>query len=154
MPNSHLKDLLSDAAVLADRLAEGERSLNVMQLDELLKDAGHNPEVLRQRLNDSAQELAAQLRSADTSVPRYLKQLIELTGPLDLLAVRHPAAAIQRLRGFLSGMAAAATSGVSVPMQTLRVMRAYRKNADLTSEDVCYSHGPKCYCEVCRMTNP
>ena len=51
------EELLSEAAALADRLTEGDRALAIDEVDALLKEAGHQPEVLRQRLYEGAETL-------------------------------------------------------------------------------------------------
>lgn len=135
MARKQLERLLSEAAALADRLTEGDSSLAPGEVNELLKEAGYEPDALRRRLHECAGGIAERLRASCKPVPRYLAYVIEASAPLELLAARNPKVALERVRGWVSSLAAAAASGAAPVPKTVIVMRAYRKTTELLPED-------------------
>lgn len=135
MARKQLARLLFEAAALADRLSEGDSTLAPEELNDLLKEAGHEPDALRGRLHEGARGIAQRLREAGKPVPRHLGEVIETTAPLDVLAARRPRTALEKVRRWLRQLASDAATGAAPSPETVAVRRAYRKTAELSRED-------------------
>lgn len=135
MAREQLERLLAEVAALADRLGENIATLTGLEVDEMLTHAGYDPDMLRQRLHQGAQTLAARLRRDGKPVPRYLGPIIDATAPLEMLAARNRPAALKGMRKWFREVAEAVAAGAPVPQESLSVVRAYRKTADLTPQD-------------------
>ena len=135
MARRQLEQLLAEAAALAERLGESNTDLGPGELDELLKESGHDPNVLRRQLHEGAKAIAARLGKAGKPAPQYLMQVIGATAPLGEFAVMSKKAAVERLRELFRGMASAAAAGIATSSEMMAVSRAHRKKSQISDHD-------------------
>jgi L-lysine 2,3-aminomutase len=115
---------------LVGRFSPDEESLTRAEVQDVLREAGSDPEELREWLNATARRLANAQRAKDRPVPKYLLQAIDLSSPPDQLP-KDEKAALQKAREWIQSM----TVGSGKLSDDFEIIRAYRSRGDLSEED-------------------
>ena len=110
MPKKDIERLFKEVGDLATRLHPDEE-LELENIRGNLKAAGIDTARLRERLHDSARELAQKQRLAGKPAPKYLQEVIDATGPAEQLS-RDASKAIDKMRRWIKSFRTA--SGVSI----------------------------------------
>ena len=113
-----------------ERFSPDEESLTRAEVQDALREAGCDPEELREWLNATARRLANTQRAKGRRAPDYLQHAIDVSSPPDQLP-RDEKAALQKAREWIKSM----TSGPGVLSDDFEIVRAYRSPGDLSEED-------------------
>ena len=129
MPKKDIERLFKEVGDLAARLHPDEE-LELEDIRGNLKAAGIDTARLRERLHDSARELAQKQRLAGKPAPKYLQEIIDATGPAEQLP-RDASKVIDKMRGWIKSFQT--SSGVSI--SAMEIEHAYRKSGDVSDTD-------------------
>lgn len=121
--------LLEEVRRMAERLGEGDSSLNHEEVRNELRATGIDPDELKARFHEAAKRMAEQERLANRFVPLSLRQAIDATKPGDQVP-KDPGAA----RVFAERWLDKFRSIFELPAD-LAVARAYRKSESLSETD-------------------
>lgn len=107
-----------------------DESLTRAEVQDALRQAGCDPEALRERLNNMARALANAQRAKGKPAPEYLREAIDLSaGPEDL--PRDEKTALQKAKDWIQSL----TAGPGALTDDLQIIRAYRSRGDISEED-------------------
>ena len=113
-----------------ERFSPDEESLTRAEVQDALREAGSDPEKLREWLNATARRLADAQRAKGRPAPEYLQQAIDLSSPPDQLP-RDEKTALQKAREWFQSM----TAGPGDVTGDFEIIREYRSRGDLSEED-------------------
>jgi|ERR1035437_10152622 paraquat-inducible protein B len=122
--------LLQQLREQVERFSPDEESLTRAEVQDALREAGSDPEELREWLNATARQLANTQRAKGRPAPDYLQQAIDLSSPPDQLP-RDEKTALQKAREWIQSM----TAGPGKLSDDVEIIRAYRSRGDLSEED-------------------
>ena len=114
----------------AERLSPSDESLTRAEVQDALREAGSDPEALREWLHSAARTLAAAQRAKGKPGPDYLQEIIDLSGPADHLPSSEKTA-LQKAGEWIRSLRGAPGS---LPPNA-EIIRALRSRGDLSEED-------------------
>ena len=129
MPKKDIERLFKEVGDLAARLYPDEE-LELEDIRGNLKAADIDTAKLRERLHDSARDLARKQRLAGKPAPKYLQEVIDATGPAEQLP-RDASKAIDKMRGWIKSFRILSGVGIS----GMEVEHAYRKSGEVSDTD-------------------
>ena|ERR1035438_4317872 len=122
--------LLQQFREQAERFSPDEESMTRAEVQDALREAGSDPEKLREWLNAAARQIANAQRANGRPAPDYLQQAIDLSSPPDQLP-RDEKTALQKAREWIRSM----TAGPGDLRGDFEIIREYRSRGDLSEED-------------------
>lgn len=129
MPKRHLQRLQDQIREMAQRLTDGDEKLASAELGEKLRQSGIDPEQLKRRFYEAAQEITTRERSANRPAPRSLQQAIDQFAP-DGIMPRDEKTAVSKMARWLNGL----TAPLLLPDQ-FEAAHAYRKAGEVADEE-------------------
>jgi hypothetical protein len=122
--------LIEQVTGAAQRFTPDEASMTRREVQEALKAAGCDPDALREQLNATSRALADAQRAKGRPAPEYLRQVIDMTGPPEVLP-KEERSALQKAREWIQGL----TAGPGTLPERLVFVQNYRSRGDLSEED-------------------
>lgn len=113
-----------------ERFSPDEESLTRAEVQDALREAGSDPEELREWLNATAKRLANAQRAKGRPAPSYLQEAVDLSSPPDQLP-RDEKTALQKTLEWIQSM----TAGPGKLNDDFEIIRAYRSRGELSEED-------------------
>lgn len=133
MSRKRREEFLAEAARLADELDQQDESLSSDEIDAALREIDCDPLELEGQLHRVAKDIESRMWAKGKKPPTYLRRIVRQTARADGVPAdeaRATARAAKWLEQFVSGVLP------KLSAQDLAVVRAYRKEGNLSSNDI------------------
>jgi hypothetical protein len=133
MSKRQREEFLAAATQLAEQLSALDDELSVSDLKAVLRECGSDPDGLLDRFHTAIRDMESRLWAKGKTPPAYLRRLVNQTAAPGALPSDRKAA-LGRVKDWLGRFREGLADTVA-PAE-LEVLRAYRKDGELSSKDV------------------